>query len=59
MKTSPVTPRGRFDRFQTAVAGFRFVPTVIGNRFDPYHEPARTPTQTRQQLEQVARVEIK
>lgn len=59
MKTPTVTPRGRFDRFQTAVAGLRFVPTVIGNRFDPYREPARTPTQTRQQLEQVARIAIK
>jgi hypothetical protein len=59
VKIPQVPARNAFDRFQTAVAGIRFVPTVIGNRFDPYQEPARKPSQSRQQLEQVARVEIK
>ena len=58
MKTKGIEPRGQFDRFQTAVAGIGFVPTAIGNRFDPYHEPARKPSQSREQMERVERVDV-
>lgn len=59
MKTPPIAARtSRFNRFQTAIAGLRYVPTAINAHFDPYHEPAQRPNRTLAAMEAVPRIAV-
>jgi hypothetical protein len=56
---SPAAPRvGRFNRFQTAVSGVRYVPTSVDGHFDAYAEPLPRPQRSLQDMERIPRVEI-
>lgn len=56
---SEAAPRvGRFNRFQTAVSGMRYVPTSVDGHFDAYAEPLPRPQRSLEDMERIPRVEI-
>ncbi|MGH9480617.1 MAG: hypothetical protein ACRD1L_00865 [Terriglobales bacterium] len=58
-KTNSPPPRGsRFNRFQTALTGLRYVQTATDAHFDPDREPPRRPQRSLAAMEAVAPIQV-